>query len=115
MKIAVASDDQNTISEHFGRAAGFMVFEMENNTILKQEYRENFGKSMGKCQSCDHETMIKNISDCDVVISYGMGQRIYADLLRHRIAPVITEEKTVQHAVEKFIRNELRNRTDKLH
>ncbi|HUT00088.1 MAG TPA: NifB/NifX family molybdenum-iron cluster-binding protein [Candidatus Thermoplasmatota archaeon] len=115
MKIAVASDDQKTISVHFGRASGFMVFEIENNTILKQEYRENIGKSTGECHSCDHDTMIKNINDCDVVISYGMGQRIYADLTSHHILPIVTDEKTVSDAVHKFMKNELMNRTDKLH
>jgi predicted Fe-Mo cluster-binding NifX family protein len=77
MKLAIVSDDRINISEHFGRASGFMVFEIQNNAIVHQEYRENIGKSSGECQSCDHDVMIKNIKDCNVVISYGMGQRIY--------------------------------------
>ena len=115
MKIAVASDDQTTISEHFGRACGFMVFEIQNDAILSQEYRDNIGKSTGECHSCDHETMINNIKDCDVVISYGMGQRIYADLLKHNIMAIVTEERTVTDAVNQFIKNKLNNRIDKLH
>jgi len=115
MKIAVASDDQKTISEHFGRACGFMVFEIEKNTILKQEYRENIGKSTGECHSCDHDTMIRNIKDCDVVISYGMGQRIYADLLKNNITAIVTDERTVNDAVNQFLKNKLNNRLDRLH
>jgi predicted Fe-Mo cluster-binding NifX family protein len=115
MKIAVASDDQKTISEHFGRASGFMVFEIENNTISKQEYRENIGKSTGECHSCDHDMMIKNIKDCDVVISYGMGQRIYADLLKNNITAIVTDERTVSDAVNQFLKNKLNNRLDRLH
>lgn len=115
MKIAVASDDKVTISEHFGRAEGFMVFEIHEGTIRSQEYRKNLGRSTGECHSCDHETMIRNIHDCDVVISYGMGHRIYTDLLHHHITPVVTDERTVQDAVQKFLNNQLENRTDKLH
>jgi predicted Fe-Mo cluster-binding NifX family protein len=115
MKIAVASDDQKTISEHFGRACGFMVFEIQNNAIINQEYRENIGKSTGECHSCDHETMIKNIKDCDVVISYGMGQRIYADLLKNNILAIVTDERTVSDAVNQYLKNKLTNRLDKLH
>jgi len=115
MKIAVASDNQKTISEHFGRACGFMVFEIQNDAIISQEYRDNIGKSTGECHSCDHETMINNIKDCDVVISYGMGQRIYADLLKHNILAIVTDERTVTDAVHQFIKNKLKNRTDKLH
>jgi predicted Fe-Mo cluster-binding NifX family protein len=115
MKIAVASDDQKTISEHFGRACGFMVFEIQNDAIIAQEYRDNIGKSTGECHSCDHATMINNIKDCDVVISYGMGQRIYADLLQHNIMAIVTDERTVTNAVNQFLKNTLKNRTDKLH
>ena len=115
MKIAVASDDQKTISEHFGRACGFMVFEIENNTILKQEYRENLGKSTGECHSCNHDTMIKNIKDCDVVICYGMGQRIYDDLLKNNISAIVTDERTVNEAVNQYLKHKLNNRLDKLH
>jgi len=115
MKIAVASDDKKTISEHVGRACGFVVFEIQNEVIISQEYRDNIGKSTGECHSCDHETMINNIKDCEAVISYGMGQRIYADLLKHNIKAIVTDEKTVTDAVHQFIKNTLKNRTDKLH
>jgi predicted Fe-Mo cluster-binding NifX family protein len=115
MKIAVASDDQITISEHFGRACGFMVFEIKNDIILKQEYRENIGKSTGECHSCDHDTMIRNIKDCDVVISYGMGQRIYTDLIKNNILAIVTDERTVTDAVNQYLKHKLNNRIDKLH
>ena len=114
MKIAVASDDKKSISEHFGRACGFMVFEIESNTILKQEYRENIGKSTGECHSCDHYMMINNIKDCDVVISYGMGQRIYADLLKNNILAIVTDERTVTDAVNQYLKHKLNNRLDRL-
>ena len=92
-----------------------MVFEIQNDLIISQEYRENIGKSTGECHSCDHETMITNIKDCAVVISYGMGQRIYADLLNHNIVAIVTDETTVTDAVNQFLKNKLENRIDKLH
>jgi predicted Fe-Mo cluster-binding NifX family protein len=114
MKNAVVSNDQKTISEHFGRACGFMVFEIENNTILKQEYRENIGKSTGECHSCNHDMMINNIKDCDMVISFGMGQRIYADLEKNNILAIVTDERTVIDAVNQYLEHKLNNRLDKL-
>ncbi|MFH1014266.1 MAG: NifB/NifX family molybdenum-iron cluster-binding protein [Thermoplasmatota archaeon] len=115
MKIAIASDDKITISEHFGKALGFMVFEVDGKVILKQEYRENIGKSTGECHSCNHETMINTIKDCDVVISCGMGQSIYHDLLINNIQAMITEETIVKEAVTQFLKHHLNNRLDKLH
>lgn len=115
MKIAVATDDKEHISHHFGRALGFAVFEIEDDQITRGEYRENRGKNTGECGSCDHSMMIDNIKDCYAVISYGMGRRIYADLMRHGIKAIVTEENTVKRAVAKFIFNKLKNRLDKLH
>jgi predicted Fe-Mo cluster-binding NifX family protein len=44
-----------------------------------------------------------------------MGQHIYNDLTENNIKAVVTEEKTVKEALNKFIKNYLKNRTDKLH
>ncbi len=115
MKIAIASDDKKTISHHFGRALGFVVFELNDGKVISQEYRENRGKNRGECGTCDHATMINNIKDCQAVISYGMGQRIYQDLINSNISAVVTEEKSVKDALNKFMDNTLKNRVDKLH
>ncbi|MFH0876330.1 MAG: NifB/NifX family molybdenum-iron cluster-binding protein [archaeon] len=85
MKIAIASDDKKTISHHFGRALGFVVYD------------------------------IQNVIGCEIVISYGMGQRIYDDLTNANINPIVTEESTVDEALTQFLKHQLINRTDKLH
>ena len=115
MKIAIASDDEIHIANHFGRALGFVIFEIENNVILNREYRKNLGKHTGECGSCDHDTMINNIKDCNVVISYGMGRRIFPDLSKNNLKAVVTDVDVVDEALKRFINNELKNRLDKLH
>lgn len=115
MKVAIASDDKIGISHHFGRAKGFMIFEIVDDKIIGESYRENVGKSNGKCGSCNHSMMIDNIKDCQVIISYGMGQHIYSDLMKNNIKAVVTEEKNVNDALKKFINKNLKNRIDKLH
>jgi predicted Fe-Mo cluster-binding NifX family protein len=115
MKIAIASDDEIHIANHFGRALGFVIFEIEKDVILNKEYRKNIGKHTGECGSCDHDMMIDNIKDCDVVISYGMGRRIFADLSKNNLKAFVTDVDTVDEALKRFIKNELINRLDKLH
>jgi len=44
MKIAIASDDGKTISSHFGRTRGFVIFEIEGKEIKKKEYYYTKGK-----------------------------------------------------------------------
>jgi predicted Fe-Mo cluster-binding NifX family protein len=115
MKIAIASDDKKTISHHFGRALGFVVFDIQKDKVISRDYRENIGKSSGECGSCNHSAMIKNVKDCEIVISYGMGQRIYDDLVNSKIKPIVTEEKTVDEALNQFLKKQLKNCIDKLH
>jgi|SRR3989338_8474491 len=115
MKIAIASDDKKTISHHFGKALGFVVFQIKEGKVINEDYRENIGKNSGECGSCNHSAMINNIKDCESVISYGMGQRIYFDLTNNNIKPIVTEEKTVDEALNQYLKNQLKNRTDKLH
>ena len=115
MKIAVASDDRINIYHHFGSANGFEIFDIKDNIIVNQEYCENIGRNTGECGSCNHDIMIENIKDCKVVISYGMGKRIYDDLTKNNILAVVTDEITVRNAIESFIKNKLKNRLEKLH
>ena len=37
MKIAVVTDDQQTVSRHFGRAPYYLVFTVENGAIVSRE------------------------------------------------------------------------------
>ena len=115
MKIAIASDDKETISHHFGKAIGFVVFDIKNGKAINRNYGENVGKSSGECGSCDHQSMINNIKDCDVVISYGMGQKIYDDLIKNKIKPIVTEVENVDEALNQFLKKNLKNATEKLH
>jgi predicted Fe-Mo cluster-binding NifX family protein len=115
MKVAIASDDRKEISQHFGRALGFEIFEIQEDTIVDRSYRENIGKHNGDCGSCNHDVMINNLKDCNVVICFGMGHRIYHDLERHNIRPFITDEKMVDEAIKKYMHENLTNRVDRLH
>jgi predicted Fe-Mo cluster-binding NifX family protein len=115
MKIAIASDDKKTISHHFGKASGFVIFDIQDGKVITQEYKENIGKNNGECGSCNHSAMINNIKDCEAVISYGMGQRIYDDLIKNKIKPIVTEVENVDEALNQFLKKNLKNATEKLH
>lgn len=123
MKIAIASDDKKTISPHFGRSKGFVIFEIENNTVEDREYRLNtFTRhSKGLCEegksshSNHHSSIIKALSDCKVVISNGMGWRIHQDLIQNNIQALVTSETDVVSAVTLFIEGKLEDEIKRLH
>jgi predicted Fe-Mo cluster-binding NifX family protein len=100
MKIAVASDDGVSISAHFGRCAGFVIFAAEGADIVKCDYRTN---TFGHHQELDkghehgeshhsHEGFLSALNDCQVVICHGMGRRAVADLKANGIQVAITAE-----------------------
>ena len=63
MKIAIASDDRKTISAHFGRTLGFVVFEIEGKEKKAQEYRPNTftGHALG-LEGANHSSLCSSSS-----------------------------------------------------
>ncbi|MCM8784975.1 MAG: NifB/NifX family molybdenum-iron cluster-binding protein [Candidatus Omnitrophica bacterium] len=109
MKIAIASDDGKTISSHFGRTKGFVIFEVEGKEIKGQKYLLNTftGHARGledTGHEIDRHTPILNaLKDCKAVISHGMGMRIYNDLKEAGIEVFVTEETDVKNAFDLYL------------
>jgi predicted Fe-Mo cluster-binding NifX family protein len=59
--------------------------------------------------------MIDSICDCEVVIAGGMGRGAFESLRKADIATVITDERNVARAIERFVRGDLPNLDDRLH
>jgi predicted Fe-Mo cluster-binding NifX family protein len=114
VKIAIATDDGVTISPHLGRARSFLVVEVEDGRIKNKELRRVAGGGM-RHGECDHTSMISSIKDCEVVISFGMGWRIYEDFRANGIKPIVTDKPNVEEALEAYLKGELVDRKDKLH
>jgi len=119
MKIAIASDDERTISSHFGQTRGFVVVEVEGKEVKNREYRPNTftGHARG-LESAGHEIdrhgpILSALSDCKAVISHGMGRRIYDDLKGAGIEAFVTDETEVQKALDLYINGELIDRPER--
>ncbi len=116
MRVAIASDDRETISAHFGRTMGFMIFDIEDNKITGTEYRENnftpHARGGAEKVTSRSAPVLEALDDCDAVIANGMGRRILMALQEENINAVITTELNVKKAVDKYINGELDNRPD---
>lgn len=122
MKIAIASDDGITISSHFGRAKGFVIAEIENGQVKNKQYLPNTftGHAQGlhhgeHTHHGNHENIIRALSDCRVVISRGMGRRLYEDLTKAGKEVYVTDELEVDKAIELYLNGRLKNVTELLH
>jgi predicted Fe-Mo cluster-binding NifX family protein len=86
VRIAVPTNDGATLSEHFGRSAAFLVFEVESGQIKSQETRANLPHQFppggacghqgeGRGEGHNHTAMVAVLAGCDIVLCGGMGRR----------------------------------------
>lgn len=97
MKIAVASDDGNTLAHHFGRSRYFLVFNVLDGQITGPEVRANgcTASAQGECghephdhHAHSHDALVTALRDCRVVLAGGMGRRAAMDLQANGIEPL---------------------------
>jgi len=132
MKIAVISEDEKTISQHFGMASLYVVVTIEDGKVVSKETRPKAGHhnlgghpeehlTPGQKHGFDvaaqstHATMAGNINDCQVLIGGGMGQGAYESLKSYNIEPVITDIKNIDQAVNLYLQGKLPNLMERLH
>lgn len=131
MKIAVISDDGNTLSMHFGRAQFYVVAEVQEGQVVGREVRSKVGhhtfgdqpheEHAGGVHGYDaasedkHARMAGNIGDCKVLLAGGMGWGAYDSLKSYGIEPIITDIRDVDQAVKAYVDGTIVNLREKLH
>jgi predicted Fe-Mo cluster-binding NifX family protein len=133
MKVAIVSENETTISQHFGRAPYYIIQTVENGKIVKSEKFER--GAAGTC-ACGHSTqeehhhsshggdaesdakhnrMVDPIADCQVLIAGGMGYGAYQALKSRNLQVFITAEPSIKKAVELLSAGTLDNLMERLH
>lgn len=141
MKIAVVTDDQKTISRHFGRAHYYLVFTAEGGQIVQQELRDKLGHDQfqheqhehdhdhdhdhehhhehghghGRHSQEKHDRMMANIGDCQVLLCAGMGMGAHASLQAIGVTPILTDYRDVHQAVQAYLDGVLADHRERLH
>ena len=132
MKIAVITEDGKTISQHFGRAAYYLVATLADGQIVGQELRDKLGHNhfanqsehtrqpgephgMGAGSHDKHLQMTEAIADCTAIICGGMGMGAYQSMLSRGIQPFVTEILDIEQAARLYAEGKLINRSDRLH
>jgi predicted Fe-Mo cluster-binding NifX family protein len=133
MKIAAITDDGRTISQHFGRAAHYLVLTVEDGRITAREMRDKAGHAQfhgeheghqedqsgrhGYGPEADrrHGRMVEAITDCEAVLVRGMGRGAYENLKARNIRPVVTEIADIEEAALSYARGDIVDHVDRLH
>src|SRR4030042_1434525 len=131
-KVAAITDDGNTISQHFGRAAYYLVVTIENGQIANRELRSKLGhahfvnqphakEQPGQPHGMDaashdrHLQMAEAISDCQVLLCRGMGMGAYESMKARGIRPVVTDIIAIDEAVMACVKGTMEDQVDRLH
>jgi predicted Fe-Mo cluster-binding NifX family protein len=132
MKIAVITDDEQTISQHFGRARFYLVATVENGKIVNRELRDKLGHThfvnqphaeqqpnqphgMDAASHDKHLQMAEAIADCEALLCRGMGMGAYESMKVSGIRPVVTDIASVDEAVMAYVTGKIVDRVDRLH
>ncbi len=133
MKIAVITDDERTLSQHFGRAPYYVVATIENGQIINRERRDKLGHAHFSNESHSHvhqpgephgfdpasqdrhTRMAEAIGDCEVLLCGGMGAGAYASMQQRGIKPLVTDLRAIDEALQAYLEGRLVDRVDRLH
>ncbi|HML24309.1 MAG TPA: NifB/NifX family molybdenum-iron cluster-binding protein [Aggregatilinea sp.] len=135
MKIAVVTEDGQTISQHFGRAPYYLVFTIEDGAIVAREQRDKAnhshfagqphehehghehgqGHGFGPASESKHNQMIASITDCEAAIVRGMGRGAYISLQQANIRPIVTDIASAEDAVRAYVDGSIVDHTERLH
>ena len=121
MRIAIPTNDMKTISAHFGRSKGFMVYNIKDDKIHFNQYKINTFTRHAKGDleehgehNHNHDGIFKAIGNYEIVIAGGMGKHLFKEFNQKNIQVFVTEEKNIMKALDLYLKNELKSETGKL-
>ena len=102
LKIAVASDNE-MVSGHYGHCEGFMIFDSENNKVVKSETVANPGHKPGFLPNFLADRGV------NVIISGGMGGGAVDIFNQRNIEVIVGASGNARDAVEAYLKGSLKS------
>jgi len=127
VKIAVASIDGTSVSQHFGQSRCFIVFEVADGKVVGREVRDNTFTvhARGQCHGHghghedgaehgqhghdhSHADVVEALEDCEALLCQGMGWRAAEALKEKGVRPVVfTDDLSPEEAVAGLVAGSL--------
>jgi predicted Fe-Mo cluster-binding NifX family protein len=112
-KIAFPTDDGETISRHFGQALHFKVLTLSDGRLgppdLRDKPNHRHGDHAAPGVAHPGQQMVEAVSDCEVVISGGMGAPMLARLEAAGLKVYLTREESIAAAAQAFLNGTLQD------
>lgn len=102
LKVAFASDDRNTVNQHFGAAVGFAIFALDSERAQLVELAEFPAESMDGNET-KLPAKIAALSGCAAVYCLAAGGSAVKQLLAAGVQPIRLDDETSIEALLKQI------------
>ncbi len=111
MKLAITSsgnDLDNQMDLRFGRAKGFIIYDMENNSFEFIDNVQNLEATQGAGIQAAQNVVNKNV---ETIITGHCGPKAFKILSTYNVKIYTAEEGKISEVLEKFKNSELREAT----
>ena len=103
IKIAVPSNDRQSIAKFSGRAKEFAVVEIKNKQIINITYRENHHEHNHDHSQGDHnhghQDIVDTLHDCVAVVGKKFGTHFAGDFHKAGMRLILTKKEELEEAV----------------
>lgn len=107
MKIAIPSNDKETLAERSGRAKWFLIYKIENKEIVETKIKANNHEHHQHNEEHEHghshADMIQMLSDCDLMITKRVGPHFGKELKAANIKVEITQKTLISDVLKPFL------------
>lgn len=121
MKIAVVTDDGETITSHFGMAGLYRVFTIENGKVVTDDTRSKPHHAVhpdhldvAHAMQHNHDDMLAPIRDCQVMLCGGMGSPAYQKAVNTGLEVILTGGR-ISDAVQSYLSGTLNSDSHRIH
>jgi predicted Fe-Mo cluster-binding NifX family protein len=104
MKVAIPSDNQETITKRTGQSKGFMVYEVNNGKIVHSEYRENTLEQHDDEAEHSHVQIIELLRDVDILLVAAIGKHMKRDVENSPLKYRLVQEEKLTQIIENFLK-----------
>jgi predicted Fe-Mo cluster-binding NifX family protein len=104
MKVAIPSDNQETITKRTGQSKGFMVYDLVDNKITGSEYRENKMDEHDEEAEHSHAQIIALLNDVDILLVAAIGKHMKKDVENSPIKYQLVQEEKLTQIIDNFLK-----------
>jgi predicted Fe-Mo cluster-binding NifX family protein len=114
MKIAIESNDGETINSPFDKIKGYLVFDVEDADIKETKYikLQTTGKKSETVSPCKNKKISRqsfSLENCGTIITRGMDNKHLAEFKERGVDVFITFNTRAKDAVRAYLRERLIN------